>query len=380
MSLSQDPDHQKAILVAILDTAVDAIVVIDRVGIIQSVNAATHRLFGFDESEMVGHNVKMLMPEPYRGEHDQYLSNYHRTGKAKIIGAGREVIGRRKDGTEFPMHLAVSEVIVGEGKWFAGIVRDISDLKAAEESLKRSNEELERRVTRRTNELSAAQANLLKAERLATLGQVSGGIAHEIRNPLNAVRTSSYCLRHETEPIPENRVKHLDRIDRQVAQIESVVKALSDLVRLPMPDTRPCDVDGLLNKVLKSTSIPESVQLNRTKGQSVAAANVDPEQLEIVLGNLLRNAIDAMPDGGDLLISVSQEEKDVMVRISDSGIGMSQEQLNRMTEPLFSTKSRGMGLGMSISATILQKNRCHFTVQSDQGSGTTFVVHLPAHS
>ena len=264
---SADPSNTNdaarlAQLEAILDNAVDAIITIDERGIVQSVNAATERLFGYTAEEIVGQNVKMLMPSPYHEEHDGYLQNYREGGKRKIIGIGREVIGRRKDGTTFPMHLAVSEINVGDRQMFTGIVRDITDLKAAENELKRLNEELEERVQERTRALHAAQAELVKKEKLATLGQVSGGIAHEIRNPLNAVKSSAYYLLNAKNPSAEKTREHLERVDRQVTIIDNVVTALSDVARLPDPKLKPADMATALKSVVSSVSLPPSIEVH----------------------------------------------------------------------------------------------------------------------
>ena len=200
MKDSNQPEIQTAVLAAILDNAVDAIINITPQGIIDSVNPAAVKMFGFSSEEMIGNNIKMLMPNPYRDEHDGYLANYHAGGPRKIIGVGREVVGQRKDGSTFPMHLAVSEIKIDDTHLYTGIVRDISDLKRAEQELAAANEQLEDRVKQRTTELRETQADLVRAEKFATLGKVSGGIAHEIRNPLNAVKTSAYYLLNAKSP------------------------------------------------------------------------------------------------------------------------------------------------------------------------------------
>ncbi len=370
-------EQDQALLAALLQTAVDAIIVIDTRGIIQSVNPATTKLFAYTQADMIGENVKILMPSPYREEHDGYLRNYQNTGRAKIIGIGREVTGKRKDDTTFPMHLAVSEVPFGDKKLFAGIVRDISDLKSAQQQLSEVNDQLEQRVRDRTGELRATQAELLRAEKLATLGQVSGGIAHEIRNPLNAVRTSAYYLRNAKNLSLEKTREHLDRIDRQVSLIENVITALSDFVRLPEPRIARCNINDLVHQVLESVSVPENVKILNQVATEKPIAMVDPNQISIVLHNLIRNAGDAMPDGGTITLGSDVTPEEIVIEVIDTGTGIKDEHLRRITEPLFSTKAQGMGLGLAVSAAILDKNQGHLEAQSQLGVGTTFAVHLP---
>ncbi|WP_442509385.1 two-component system sensor histidine kinase NtrB [Novipirellula sp. SH528] len=372
-------NQDQVLLAALLRTAVDAIIVINDRGIIQSVNPATTKLFGYSEAEMVGENVKLLMPTPYREEHDGYLRSYHETGRAKIIGIGREVTGKRKDETTFPMHLAVSEVPLGDKKLFAGIVRDISDLKNAQQQLSEINEQLEQRVRDRTSELHAAQAELLKAGKLATLGQVSGGIAHEIRNPLNAVRTSAYYLRNAKNLTPAKTSEHLERIDRQVLLIEKVITALSDFVRLPEPRLSKCNVGELIQEVISEVSLPDNVHMQNHVASDLPTAMVDPNQISIVFHNLLRNAGDAMPDGGTITLASNVIENQIIIEVIDTGVGIGDEHIRRITEPLYSTKAQGMGLGLAVSAAILDKNHGHLEVESQLGVGTTFAVHLPEH-
>lgn len=369
--------QDKALLAAILNTAVDAIIVIDTLGIIQTVNPATTKLFGYTADEMLGENIKMLMPAPYRAEHDGYLKNHQETGRTKIIGIGREVIGKRKDDTTFPLHLAVSEVPFGDTKLFAGIVRDITDLKEAQRQLTEVNSQLEDRIRERTAELREMQVDLVKAEKLATLGQVSGGIAHEIRNPLNAVRTSAYYLRNAQNPSAEKTIEHLERIDRQVSLIDNVITALSDVARLPEPGVELCSVNDLVRDVVPSVSMPDNVTVVNELSIDLPLALIDPNQVAIVFRNLLRNARDAMPNGGTIRLTSSTNANEIMIEFIDTGIGIDAKNLGRITEPLYTTKARGMGLGLAISSAILKKNQGRLEVESELGVGTTFAVHLP---
>jgi two-component system sensor kinase FixL len=363
-------------LEAILNAAVDAIITIDVRGTIVSANPATVKMFQYSTTELIGQNVKLLMPSPYREQHDEYLTRYLETGIAKIIGFGREVVGRRKDGTIFPMHIAVSDVRLKSHRLFTGIVRDVSDLKAAEEKLARLNRELEQRIHQRTAELRRAQAELVAQERLAMLGKISGGIAHEIRNPLSAVRTSAYFLLNAKNVSPEKTLEHLQRIDRQVTLIDNVITALTDIARMPDPVPQRIRLEDLLPRISHEQPSPDRWPLRLELAHDLRHILADEHQLTIVFRNLLANARDAMPDGGEITIRAVNKDDRVLVSIQDRGAGIPQEDLPRIMEPLFSTKARGMGLGLAISRTIATKNGCELKVDSKLGQGSTFTVEL----
>ncbi len=369
-------------LEAIMANAVDAIITIDTNGIVESVNPATEKLFGFSAEEVIGNNVKMLMPNPYRDEHDQYIRNYFDSGVRQIIGIGREVVGRRKDGSTFPMHLAVSEIEFGGARLFTGIVRDISDVKAAEQKLADANEKLEARVKERTAELRQAQEDLVRSEKLATLGQVAGGIAHEIRNPLNAVKTSAYFLSHAQHPSESKIKEHLERIDRQVTMIDNVITALSDVARLPDPSLEATDIERLLRSSVASTTLPADIKIHFEFEPGIPACYIDENQIPIALKNLIRNARDAMDEGGTLTIGAKTSESPsrVEVFIEDSGTGIKEDDLGRILEPLFTTKARGMGLGLAITKAVVEKNKCELVVFSEYGIGSRFSILIPIAS
>lgn len=369
--------HRQILLDAILETAVDAIIVIDDHGMVKEVNPATERLFGFSDDELVGKNVRILMPDPYHAEHDGYLESYRETGVKKIIGLGREVIGKRKDGTTFPMHLAVSEIHVDGKRLFAGIVRDITDLKRVERQLQELNEGLEQRVQERTEQLRKAQEELIHKEKLATLGQVSGGIAHEIRNPLNAVKTSAYYLLNAKTPTSEKIREHLERIDRQVTMIDNVITALSDVARLPAPVAENCRVEQMIREAVSTVAMDETLRVDVQIPGDLPSIYVDKNQIPIVLRNLIRNARDAMPQGGVITISAESAEDRIAICVSDTGIGIDPEHLARITEPLYSTKARGMGLGLAISIAIIKKNNGSMSVTSEIDRGTSVTVTFP---
>ena len=368
---------QQAILAAILQTAVDAIVVIDGMGTVQLINSATEVMFGYSEHELLGQNVNRLMPAPEREMHDEHLRRYQQTGVASIIGIGREVTARRRDGSTFPVHLAVSEIQSEDQVLFAGIIRDISDLKSAQNQLLDLNEQLEQKVKQRTEELRAAQQELIRTEKLALLGQVSGGIAHEIRNPLNAVKTSVYYLQNAKNPTPEKNSEHLDRIDRQVTLINNVITALTDVARMPEPNAGVCNVGEILISAAHSVSIPPGIELSYEIDPLIPEIRVDANQISIVLRNLVRNARDAMPTGGTMRLAATSDHQHVRMSVSDTGGGIDPEHLSKILEPLYTTKARGMGLGLAISKAIVEKNSGKLEFHSTLGQGSTFTVLLP---
>lgn len=372
-------NQHEALLAAVLNTAVDAIIIMDHRGIVRTINASTEVMFGYSKAEIVGENIRMLMPSPYHEHHDRYLADYREHGKRNIIGTGREVSGQRKDGTVFPLHLAVSETQHDGEALFTGILRDISDLKDVQTKLAKSNEILEARVLERTEQLRAAQEELVAKEKLATLGQISGGIAHEIRNPLNNLKTSVYYIQHVKQLTPEKLTEHLDRIDRQVTVIDGVVTALSDVARLPTPQRDVCDLFELIAAALESVSFDERWVIDNQLRIGEILACVDERQLPIVFGNLFRNAQEAMGDEGQLTIRGGKlNDHRVWVSVSDTGSGIAEADLKKVTEPFFSTKARGMGLGLAITKAIVEKNDGVLSVVSTLNRGTTFRIELPA--
>ncbi len=371
----------ESLLNAIMDSAVDAIIVIDSHGTVQTVNPATQRLFGYAPEQGIGQNVQMLMPPPFREEHDSYISNYLESGTAKIIGIGREVVGRRQDGSVFPIHLAVSQISIDDQILFAGIIRDISDLKRAEHKLAELNRYLEREVQDRTAELRDAQAELVRNEKLALLGQVSANISHEIRNPLNAAKTSAYYLMNAKSPTESKIIEHLERIDRQIHMIDNVITALTDLAKLPDPRIAEIDLIELVQQTIDSVDLPPDIHVVIEKAPGLPPVRGDVNQIAMVIRNLVRNARDAMNQGGgQLTISFGKDGQHLSVSVADNGCGIAEADLARIMDPFFSTKARGMGLGLAIIQAILEKNDGRMDVQSHVGTGSNFQIFLPSAS
>ncbi|HUY31933.1 MAG TPA: protoglobin domain-containing protein [Pirellulales bacterium] len=217
-----------------------------------------------------------------------------------------------------------------------------------------------------------------RSDRLAAIGQVAGGVAHELRNPLNVVKTSVYYLQNAKQPAPEKTRQHLDRIERQVRLADNVITALSDFARLPVPEMSPVPVEPCLREVLELNALPDSVAVSFDFPASPPAVLGDARQLKIVFGNLVRNARDAMPRGGSLTLTGRQAGADVEIVVADTGVGVRREDLERIMEPLYSTKARGIGLGLAITRSILDKHGGKLEVASELGKGSRFTIRLPA--
>ncbi|MGE3316939.1 MAG: sensor histidine kinase [Planctomycetaceae bacterium] len=215
-----------------------------------------------------------------------------------------------------------------------------------------------------------------QVERLVTIGQVAGGIAHELRNPLNVIKTSVYYLLNAKHPTPEKVQSHLDRIQKQVDLADGVITALSNFARLPLPSMHPFSLAECIGKTLELAPLPPSIEVYCEGIDGLPAAVGDSAQFQIVFSNLIRNAREAMPEGGRLDIRADTDSSGIEVRVTDSGSGIPQELRDRIMEPLFTTKARGIGLGLAMARAIVEKNNGSLTVESEPGKGATFVVRL----
>ncbi len=214
------------------------------------------------------------------------------------------------------------------------------------------------------------------AARLATIGKVAGGVAHELRNPLNVVKTSVYYLVNARNPAADKIKAHLERIERQVGVADRVITALNDFARLPLPQMEPIRLEACLTEILENSPLPETITLEWSLAPDLAVMG-DRALLSIALGNVIRNARDAMPDGGTLRMAACADGDLVEIRVQDTGVGIPPENLPRIFEPLYSTKAKGIGLGLSIAHEILTRHHGVLRVTSEVGAGTTFTIQLP---
>jgi two-component system sensor kinase FixL len=339
---------------AVLETVVDGIITIDEKGIVLSFNPAAARIFGYPSDEIIGQNIAILMPEPDHSQHDSYLSNYLRSGEKKIIGIGREVIGKRKDGTSFPVYIAVSEVHFGDEIKFTGIVRDLTEFKQMQEKL-------------------------LQTQSLATIGEMAASIAHEIKNPLAGISGAIQVLKDGLEA-GDPRQEIMKEIVEQVRRLDSRVRELLMLSKPWKPEKQLCNLQSLVDII--STAAQEQKDFAQVRflfdGEGEVMAPVDPTFFEQVLWNLLHNAVDAMPDGGEIRFSFSHNKEDfVLLTVTDTGTGIPENQLERIFRPFFTTKTRGTGLGLAICQKIMQAQGGSIAVSSEVGRGTQVTLSFP---
>jgi PAS domain S-box-containing protein len=355
---------------AVVDTAVDGVILIDARGRILMFNPACERLFKYRADEVIHENVKLLMPEPYRVEHDGYLRNFQKTGERKIIGIGREVMGRRKDGSTFPMDLSVGEAKQDGEAIFVGIIHDLTERKRTEEQL-------------------------VQAQKMEMVGQLSGGIAHDFNNLLTVIVGNAEFLSEQLKPRQDLRqlADDIGKAGDRGAELTQRLLAFSRRQIL-----RPVEVDcnkllDAMHKMLRRT-LREDIDINTSFDSDLALAYADSAQLESAVLNLAVNAQDAMPAGGRLTITTANASLDahyqslhpevmpgeyVLIAVTDDGEGMSTEVIERVFEPFFTTKEvgKGSGLGLSMVYGFVKQSSGHVSIYSEPGLGTTVRIYLP---
>lgn len=356
---------------SILDTVPDATVVSATDGTIVSFNAAAVRQFGYAEEEVIGQNLRILMPEPYRHEHDGYLQRYMATAEKRIIGIDRVVSGQRKDGSTFPMKLAVGEMRSGGERFFTGFIRDLTE---REESAAR---------------LEQIQAELARLARLNEMGEMASTLAHELNQPLSAIANYSHgCTRllRDMDDAVATRIREaLEEVASQSLRAGQIIKHLREFVTKGETEKAPEDIRKLVEESAALALVGSREQGVRTVFEYLPGAEmvlVDRIQVQQVLINLMRNAIEAMRhvDRRELTIrTMPADPGEVAVVVEDTGGGIPEEVAGQLFKPFVTTKASGMGIGLSISKRIVEAHGGEMTVSKNEAGGATFRFTLPAY-
>lgn len=360
---------REAHLRSILDTVPDATVVIDIHGNITSFSAAAVRQFGYSETEVLGRNVNILMPEPYHQEHDGYIRRYIETDERRIIGIDRVVVGRRRDGSTFPMKLSVGEVKSPAGRFFTGFIRDLTE---REESQARLHE---------------VQSELARLSRLNELGEMASTLAHELNQPLAVIANYAQgCVRFlkDMDDAPAARLREaLEETAKQSLRAGGIIRHLREFVTRGATEKTPENVRTLIEEA-GALALVGSRELGVRSVFDFAPntddIQVDRIQIQQVLINLMRNAIEAMreSDRRDLLVrTVRDGDRYITIEVADTGPGISDELASRLFQPFVTTKAHGMGIGLSISKRIIEAHGGQIVAIRNGAGGATFRVSLP---
>jgi PAS domain S-box-containing protein len=391
-------------LQGIIDAAIDGIITIDDKGIIESINNAAASQFKYHADEVIGRNISMLMPQPYRSEHDGYLNNYKKTRKPKIIGIGREVIGLKKDGTEFPFSLAVSEVILHNRVIFTGIIHDLSEIKQAQRDLLNANKELESRIEERTMELEEAVNGLLSANEQLLVNKSELTIAldkekelnelksrfvsmasHEFRTPLSTILSSAALISKYTDSDQnDKRIKHVSRIKSAVQNLTGILNDFLSLSKIEegkenviFEEFNFNDVCSVVIDELKSILKPgQKIDFDSSIEKIVS----DKRIIKNILFNILSNSIKYSKDDSLIFINTLEENDKLFIHIKDQGIGIPESEMKYLFSRFFRASNveniKGTGLGLNIVKRYLELINGHIDIKSKMGHGTEITIQL----
>lgn len=360
-------EDQATRLESMINAIPDAIITIDERGLISFFNAAAERMFQYKAEDVIGRNVKILMPTPYSLEHDGYLERYLRTGERRIIGQGRIVVGRRKDGTTFPMELAVGEAIAKDRHIFTGLIRDVSD-----------RQETERR-------LHEVQADLIHVSRLSAMGELASALAHELNQPLTAISNYLLAAQQLVQRGPEHAERASEIIGKSVDQATragQIIRQLRAFVQKREVDRAPAEIDKMVEEAsalafvgLKEKGIRVSVE----RHESLPLVPVDRIQIQQVLINLIRNGVDAMEGQSrrELTIRISADQAEATISIADTGCGIPAGMEAKLFNAFVTSKPTGMGVGLSISRNIVEAHGGRLWFEANPTGGTIFHLALP---
>ena len=342
---------------SLIHTSQDAVISIDRQAQIVLFNPAAERIFGYTADEVVGRKVNLLMAEPYAREHDAYISNYERTGKARAIGQTRLVMAKRKNGEQFPIEVSLTEIAADENVPYAAFIRDVS-------------------------EKSRLQAQLLENERLAAIGTTAAKIGHEIANPLNGMYLTVQLLEQrlikEAVGSDGQTIATVRKLRDEIARLNQLLQQFRGLARRDQYHFRTLHVADLIDDVMtvqQALCASRGIEIELYLEADLPPINADRDKLKEALLNLLKNSMEAMPTGGKIKITGSASSDMVTIQIADSGAGIPPD--IDIFQPFATTKNQGTGLGLVIVRQIVTAHHGTISYFSEPGKGTLFVVSLP---
>jgi two-component system sensor kinase FixL len=361
-----------ALLRSVIDTAPDAIVTIEKDGRIRSFSPAAERMFGYLAEEATGQNIGVLMLEPYRSQHDAYIKRYLATGEKRIIGIGRAVIARHRDGHSFPIELAVGEVRSGESHIFTGFIRDITERVAADARA------------------SKLQQELHHVARLSAMGEIASTIVHELNQPLTAIANFGEAAKRLVGEGGQARraAEYMEKSVAQAHRASDMIRRLRGFASPGSDEREPIDVNEAVREAARLALIGAADQQIATRfelAEGLPAVTADRVQVQQVVVNLIRNAIDAMLEpgaaaGGEPLLLVEtgrDAEGAVTISVRDTGPGIAAEAAAELFTPFMTTKKGGMGIGLSVSRSIVEAHGGRIWAEAAKGGGARFVFTLP---
>jgi two-component system, LuxR family, sensor kinase FixL len=368
--VAEDLRAREAHLQSILDTIPDAMIVIDTNGIIHSFSSAAERLFGYDAATLIGQNIRILMPSPYRESHDGYIKRYLDTGERRIIGIGRVVVGERQDGSTFPMELSVGEMKSSNRRFFTGFIRDLTERQQAEARL----QEL--------------QSELIVMSRLTAMGEMASTLAHELNQPLSAITNylkGSHRLLEDSKDEASVAVRGaVHKAADQALRAGQIIRRLREFVAHGENEKRVESIQKIIEESSALALIGAKETGVRVKFRFSASSDLtlaDKVQIQQVLVNLIRNAIEAMEEVPRRELTVSTLGPDggmVQISVADTGSGIPPDIAEQLFHPFFTTKPQGMGVGLSISRSIVEEHGGKIWIEPNPEGGTIFRLVLPS--
>ena len=380
--------EREARLRGIVESAIDGIITIDEIGTVESFNQGAELIFGYASTEVVGNNIKMLMPYPYHGQHDGYLKQFKNTGEKRIIRQGREVVGRRKDNSQFPLDLSVSAVELVGRRIYTGIVRDITESKA-----------LQQEIEQRAKELEKAYAELQTLDKMKD--EFISTVSHELRTPLTSIKGAAEILLNYRDEDPATQVEFLSIIDNESDRLTRLINDVLDLSRIEsgemLWEISQVDLKGVVETAVLSTqalTVQKNVKVDVVYEKGLPSAVADPDKLIQVITNLLSNAVKFTPNGGLIRVQSRLQpgprqpygKRMVEISVSDNGVGILKTEFDKIfgrfqqAGTSLSDRPQGTGLGLAISKEIVTHMGGQIWVESEPGEGSTFFFTVPTGS